>query len=1682
MAFVLYACSASVVPEDRASEGEGKSRGSEEEGKSRASEEEEMDISMEENSVELTATSKVSSKGGRGGGAGRGRGGGAGRGGNAKAPLRDATNDGDELSSRVIGDEKTIEEVYQKKTQLEHILLRPDTYVGSIEKLTQHMWVYEDGTLRHRAVTFVPGLYKIFDEILVNAADNKQRDPSMDAVKVDINPETNTISVFNTGDGVPVEIHAEEGVYVPEMIFGHLLTSSNYDDTRKKTTGGRNGYGAKLTNIFSTEFVIETADGKRGRRYKQVFSENMGKKSDPKITTCKASENWTRVTFKPDLAKFGMDTLEHDVVALMSKRVLDVAGVLGKSVKVELNGTRLPIKSFSDYVGMYLDASEKNSGTEVKLPRIYEKVNDRWEVCVSLSEGQFQQVSFVNAINTTKGGTHVNYVSEQVVNKLLAVANKKNKQANLKPFQIKCHLWVFVNALIENPAFDSQTKETLTTRPTAFGSPCTLSEVFLKKVVGCGIVEELLSFASTKLSKELKKNDGTKRQRLTGIPKLDDANDAGGKNSEHCTLILTEGDSAKALAVSGLSVVGRDRYGVFPLRGKLLNVREASHKQIMENAEINQIKQIMGLQHGKEYDSVKSLRYGHLMIMTDQDHDGSHIKGLLINFIHSFWPSLLKVPNFLLEFITPIVKATKGGRTLTFYTMPEYDAWKESLGGSTKGWSVKYYKGLGTSSAKEAKEYFSELDRHRKDFEWRTEEDGEAIELAFSKKKIEDRKRWLRNFEEGTYIDLTNTTLNYTDFVNQELILFSMADLARSIPSAVDGLKPGQRKILFSCFKRNLKNDIKVAQLSGYVSEHSAYHHGEASLSSTIVNMAQDFVGSNNVNLLMPSGQFGTRLQGGKDAASPRYIYTRLSPLTRMLFPEADDGLLSYLNDDGQSIEPKWYMPILPTVLLNGAEGIGTGWSTFLPNYNPLEITENIRRLMRGEDVIPMHPWYRGFKGIIEQVDRADQTRGKSYVVSGTIEQVDETTLRVTELPIRKWTQDYKEFLETLLVGNEKTGPPFIKDYKEYHTDTEVLFEIQLSEENMAAALEVGLYKKFKMTTNISTSNVNLFDPSGQIRTYDGPEDILKDFYKLRLEYYSARKASQLEGLQYEMTKLDNKVRFILMVIKGEIIVSNRKKADLLAELKQLGFTPLANKAVKKKGQNSALPEEEGEEATEEEEEDGAGKGFGKGGGYDYLLSMPIWSLTLEKVEELLRDQESKKADLETLMATTPSQMWDTDLTTFLAGYEAYEKQEQENQEKSAKQRAKAQVKAGIPPKKAAAPKRRKAKAAASDDEDDIEMDADFEEPKKKTASSKAAGGAKAKPATTGSRAPSRAPSSKVTAVAGSKDGVGGTKVPIAKKAAAAKATAGTSDSGVVDGSSVNDVVEMPEESMSLQQRLAKMTLSKNGESSSVMNGAGGESMSVSISTGAASKNAAKGKGRRKMVVDSDGEEDNSDEDFKLNISSDDEDVFKPKTAKGRGRGRGAAGSKPTGAGRGGVIGGAVKAPPKPRGRGAAKKSSEDTDSAEKKRARAPKPPVRQEEVIIDTDDEIEDPRGFGKEVVAESPAVKSPAMKLQRLKSSPFGKKKAGTVKTRISKAMAAAKTARSVAESVDEGGDVSRAGGAGAVASSNAASSIGDDEGASNRPARRAARTTRPKTYYIDSDSENENNDEDGDFAFSD
>ncbi|KAK0272289.1 DNA topoisomerase 2 [Friedmanniomyces endolithicus] len=1214
----------------------------------------------------------------------------------------------------------TSTEQYQKLTQLEHILKRPDTYIGSVERTTEQMWVFNSETehMENRKVSYVPGLYKIFDEILVNAADNKQRDRNMTELRVWVDREHGVIAVKNNGRGIPVEMHEKEGIYIPEMIFGHLLTSSNYDDEEAKVTGGRNGYGAKLTNIYSTRLDLETVDSKTKQKYKQTWQKNMSQMGKAKIEPVKGTDDYTKITFKPDFAKFGMDKMDDDFEALVKRRVYDMAGTC-TGVKVWLNDQRIKISKFKQYMEMYTKAIQAenlaNGGTTPEQVILTDNPHERWEIGFAVSDGAFQQVSFVNSIATTSGGSHVNYIADQICEKLEEIVNKKNKGGvKLKKAQIKNHIFLFVNALIVNPAFTSQTKEQLTTKPSAFGSKPQVSEKFLKDIAKTEAVTNILHFAQQKADKVLSKSDGNRRQRMNNS-KLTDANKAGTKDGWKCTLILTEGDSASLLALAGRAVVDPDLFGVFPLRGKMLNVRDATIDQISKNAEIQNIKKFMGLQHKKEYTDAKSLRYGHLMIMTDQDHDGSHIKGLLINFLQVTFPSLLRIPGFLLEFITPIVKVWKGDpkhpkMKKDFFTMPEYEAWKLEPG-HEKGWDHKYYKGLGTSDTRDAQIYFGDLDKHLKRFHRMQEGEPELLELAFAKKKADARKLWLQEFVPGTYLDMSGTEdITYDSFINKELILFSMADNMRSIPSVIDGFKPSQRKVLYTCFRRNLKKDVKVVELAGSVSGLTAYAYGETSLQQTIVGLAQNFVGSNNINCLEPSGNFGSRLQGGNDAASARYIYTRLSPFARRIFHQTDEALLSYNTDDGKTIEPECYIPIVPMILINGADGIGTGWSTSIPNYKPEDIIDNLKRRMQGDSkdvMLPMQPWFRDWTGVTEQ------TRDDQFKFTGTLAVTGENTVEITELPVRVWTQDFKDRLEEVIKA-EKV-PSYIKDYTEYNTPEKVHFIIKMEEKNMMDDDIGKLAELFKLSKPQATSNLVAFDHQGRIHKYATPLDIMEEFYQVRLQMYQKRKQHMLQEMERELQRLTNQARFVKMIIDGQLTVSKKKKAVLVAELQRLGFTRFTKVVdAKKEGEFEAVVVEEGGAAGGDDDEDA--ETAAGASDYDYLLGMAIWSLTQERVERLLQQIGAKEAEIDVLTLKSPKDLWTTDLDELLEEWVRQLEEEAAREKKVRSKGRRASAKLGFGAKGAA--KKRK----AGEDSDDGE-DSDFGVKRIKGGAAKAAKG-----------------------------------------------------------------------------------------------------------------------------------------------------------------------------------------------------------------------------------------------------------------------------------------------------------------------------------------------------------------------
>lgn len=1169
---------------------------------------------------------------------------------------------------------KSDAEKYNKIGQVEHILLRPDTYIGDVEQTTELMWVSSKDTTENEdtpkiikdTVTYTPGFRKVFDELLVNARDASENDPTCDTIKVNYNMDEGYISVYNNGDiGIPVEEHPVHKILVPTMIFGELLTSSNYDDSHARTTGGRNGYGSKCANIFSTRFIVEIDDAKRGKRYKQEWTNNMFQIEKPSITKLPAKiKSSVKITFYPDFKKFNMKKLDKDHLSLFYCRTIDISGTSNNKLKVFFNDTKIESNTFKSYIELYYPS---------KQCELYYDIHERWQVGVIYKpDAGGDVISFVNGINTFRGGTHCNHVMDNIIKVLINdYIKKKDKDIKITPSILKDNLVFFINSVIINPTFSSQTKDTLMSKVDKFGSKYEPSVPFLKKLAKCGIVEQVINLAKFKENAGLKKTDGKKQVKISGIPKLEDANKAGTKDSDKCTLILTEGDSAKATAMAGLGVVGRDYYGVFPLKGKLLNVREAGAAQLLANEEIKNIKIILGLKQGEDYsteDKFNTLRYGHVLMLTDQDTDGTHIKGLFINMLHSLWPSLVKKDSFVQSLNTPIVKAIKGKNTITFYNLSDYDNWKATPDASN--FKIKYYKGLGTSTTLEAKEYFDNIETKLLNYIWKNtitteqtetvivvptkkknktklitetveetsdndtvvsdvfipiHDDDDAIRLAFDKSRANDRKKWLMAYNKNIVLNYEQKIIPYYDFIHSDLIHFSNEDLYRSIPSVIDGLKPSQRKILYGAYLRGLdKTEVKVAQLAGFVSDKAAYHHGEMSLNGAIIGMAQNFVGSNNINILVPAGQFGTRLKGGSDAASSRYIWTSLEKLTSLIYNPLDNPILKQQDEDGEPIEPEFYAPIIPMILVNGAAGIGTGFSTKIPPYNPLDIIKNLRLILKNKECEPMDPWWQGFNGTISKIDDYNYEIYGSWSINGN-------KLTITELPVGEWTSNYKEFLEKMLndiplrsqVDTKKTKKvakenPFIS-YKDNNTDSKVHFELTFEDGYLQDNSEIDklyhLYKKYSIT------NMHLYGPEGHIKHYNTVEDIIKDYYKIRLALYSDRKAHQLAIIEHQLKLISYKVKFILLVVNKKLEINNKKRSDIEEQLVKAKFPQLSRSKDDDKVS------------------------------YDYLLTMPIYNLTMEKINELKQQEQDKETEYNTLDGKSPKDIWISELDTLESEY-----------------------------------------------------------------------------------------------------------------------------------------------------------------------------------------------------------------------------------------------------------------------------------------------------------------------------------------------------------------------------------------------------------------------------------------------
>lgn len=1111
---------------------------------------------------------------------------------------------------------EVIKEEYDQKTYREHVLLRTGMYAGTKKLITNDEYIindtFEDIIVSKEELIYPPALYKIFDEIIVNAIDHVTRTMNYkgsnkcNIIKCYFNKLNGEIKVYNNGVGIEISKFKDKDFYIPQLIFSEPLSGSNFNDNIDSIVGGTNGSGSKITNILSEYFIVETIDSSSKQYYYQKFEDGNLIKNDPIIEKSK-DKSMTTITFKPNYKLFytkkGYTPEVGELLEKLFKTRMYYVSIFCKNTKIYFNDKELCITKLEQFANLIIpDKSNLISTKLISKTDPYE-----WDIVIGIDNNN-NDFSLINGI-VAKQGTHFKHIEKLIKTNLKDKLEKLMKGKNkINNNVITDNLVIFMKGHVVNCDWKSQSKNELGVEIKQFKNYKFDDKIYIK--LWKKLKEQLTEIYLSNELTDLDKTNGSKKKKVKS-DKLVDAEYAGSNESYKCKLFLTEGDSAATYADTGLGDIGHEYYGIFPLKGKLLNVRGQTADKINKNAEITELKKIIGLKNNHKYTDLNELRYGGIITLTDSDVDGYHIKSLIINMIHSFWPELIEL-GFICSFATQIIKVTKSNQIINFYTEYEYEEWHKN--NNTDGWKTSYYKGLGTSTDDDISDNFKDF--NTKLITYKSDKNiNDSMELAFNKKLTNERKDWLLNYDRSNIIKQVEKHIDITDVINKELIQFSYHDTHRSIPSVMDGFKPTQRKIIYTSLNyiKNTNEKQKLITFGARCIEKTSYHHGDASMYGTIINMAQTYTGSNNCNYLLPLGQFGSRIKNGTDAASPRYIFTNINKVLPKMIKKIDNKLLNYLISEDVLIEPEYYLPVLPNILINGSKGIGTGFSTDVLPHKLEDVANYILCKLNNKRIKKFNPYYRNFKGTIVE------TSLHKYNVIGTYEFNDKTrSLIISELPIGISTIDYIKFLEDITY-DKSADKKLIKDqcitkFKNKGTKDNILFELVMKKDvyNEIKQLDhKDILIKFKLIKPISESNMYLFDRNNNIKKYKNIYEILDYFYEVRLEYYIKRKTLMLNELKLELLILENKIRFIKNIINKTIKIMNVKKSKLQEQLENMDFYKYKES-------------------------------------YDYLTDMSISTLTQERLIKLDNEMNNKHNEVNELENTEVKTLWINDINELI--------------------------------------------------------------------------------------------------------------------------------------------------------------------------------------------------------------------------------------------------------------------------------------------------------------------------------------------------------------------------------------------------------------------------------------------------
>lgn len=1083
--------------------------------------------------------------------------------------------------------------------EIPHILARPDILVGSAERVPRETLCFNSTTskLENKNVLHAAAQEQMFKEVLGNAADNVQRsrDMNIDPKVIEVTMTENMIRVKNYGVHIPIEISPQTGKYIPEMIFGSLRTGTNFDDNEKRITIGKNGVGAKATNIFSKQFDIECADPKKKQLYKQSWINNMNALPHT-ITNYVSDIGFTQVTYILDFQRFGINSYDEEAYGIYMAHCVNTSYTC--KIPVYFNDNLIDIKTLAQYASCHIDITNHIE---------YISKDKTQEICIVDAPNAGGFVSFINGMITRGGGIHIKQMYEILRENTAKILDKQLKESGMAitKRELETHVFICCSFVIDKPTFTNQSKDT-------FNGPMTKIEIpdkTLNKLKDWKLIEQIYEQIMLKQALKLKSTDGKKSKR-TNVKKLRDANiTTSGGDTSQTVLILTEGDSATSYAEFFISQVpnniGKDYFGILPLRGKLLNSINADFSKLIANAELKSIKVALGLQDNTDYsnpDARSKLRYGTLLCMTDSDNDGKHILGLILLFFLSRFDSLVNTGFF--KFLrTPIVMTTNHGTSNRFYTMKSYLQWAATIGENVKNWKHNYFKGLGSFSEQKMKDEYT----YRRAVTFQIDDQaGEKVKMAFDKLLADDRKQWLINFVEDQLLTIeTFEEIPISLFIDQELIYYTIENAIRSIPNAIDGLKDSQRKCIWGGYKE-LKSDdeYKVSLLASHIAKVTAYKHGEKSLGETIHNMTANYVGSNNLEYFRSESMTGTRIAGGKDAGSPRYTFVAPIWWHKFIFRPEDKCIEERIEDEGHLQECKNFFPVLPMHVINGVNGVGTGFSSTIPAHSPCDIGFWFQCRLQYDITkntniqLPIiKPWYNKFTGQIAAEN------SNTFVTYGTLVQDDANpnNFTITELPIGMWTNKYENFLK-LLQENEA-----FKNFKSYCTPHTIKFILE------GVKNPETIEKRLKLTTNLSYKNMTVlhFTQDGRVQPiiYKNIQELLEDFYRLRLFYYQKRRQQVIKDITDEIFTISERARFILTVLEGKLEFRKRKESDVHKDMINMNFDPHLLDLVKSR------------------------------------------EFVHEKIQELNLKIEKKKIERDQLTAQSEQQIWYAEIEEFLVEY-----------------------------------------------------------------------------------------------------------------------------------------------------------------------------------------------------------------------------------------------------------------------------------------------------------------------------------------------------------------------------------------------------------------------------------------------